>query len=94
MRNATLIPAYPNPFNQEIQIPYILNNEVEVNLVVMDLLGRVVKHLIDHQYQPSGNYSVQWDGTNSSGVDVASGIYFPTLIIKNKLYSQKVLLKR
>lgn len=92
--NIKLISAYPNPFNQEIQIPYILNIESKVSLVIVDLMGRIVKHLVQNEIQPSGKYSVRWDGTNTRGAVVASGIYFPTMITQDKMRSQKILLKR
>jgi len=94
VKNAVLLPAYPNPFNQEVQILYVIKNESEMSLLIYDLLGREVKRLIMNKNQPAGNYSVKWDGTDTHDKPVASGIYFPTLIIRDNMQIQKVLLMR
>lgn len=66
---------YPNPFNPSTTIRFDIAVASEVRLTVYDLLGREVKRLVDERFE-AGRYSVSWDGRNSDGQVVSSGIYF------------------
>ncbi|HTY39226.1 MAG TPA: VWA domain-containing protein [Bacteroidota bacterium] len=66
---------YPNPFNPSTTISYSVPEEARVRLAIFDLLGREVKSLADAMRSP-GTYSVVWDGKNSEGRTVESGVYF------------------
>ena len=78
-----LLPNYPNPFNPETWIPYQLAVSAEVSLMIYDIDGRLVRRLaLGHQ--ASGFYTAReraayWDGRNTVGEPVASGLYFYTL---------------
>ena len=75
-----LLSNYPNPFNPETWIPYQLAAPSDVRVIIYDTRGIVVRRLaLGHQ--PAGFYTSQiraayWDGRNSVGERVASGIYF------------------
>lgn len=71
-----LKPNYPNPFNHATMIRYeILAGEpVAVQLTIINVAGQRIKTLID-AYQPAGEYRIQWDGTDETGIPVASGVY-------------------
>lgn len=71
----TLGQNYANPFNPTTRIEFGIPEQREVRLVVFDMLGRRVRTLVD-QSLPAGNHSVEWDGTDNNGANVASGIYF------------------
>ena len=71
----TLGQNYPNPFNPTTTIEYTLGAPSNVRLVVYDLLGRQVQVLADSNL-PSGTHQVAWDGRNTNGQLVSSGIYF------------------
>lgn len=66
---------YPNPFNPETMIKYDLPDPGYVNITVYNILGQKTKTLID-EYQEAGHKSVNWDGKDDGGREVASGIYF------------------
>ena len=51
---------HPNPAATTIQIPYGLPDPGEVELVVMDVLGRQVLELVDAR-QPEGNHTTVMD---------------------------------
>ncbi len=78
---------YPNPFSSSTTIRYSLPSAVSgrltaVDLSVYDLAGRLVRTLVDGP-QETGFYSVVWDGRDSSGRSVASGVYFYRLSATN-----------
>ena len=66
---------YPNPFNPSTVINYQLPVYGRVELKIFDVLGREVSTLVNEEKSP-GKYQVQWNGTNSFGNFVSSGIYF------------------
>ena len=65
---------YPNPFNSTTKILYILPVESSVEVTVYDIQGRIVKSFA-YNAQSAGYQSVVWDGTNSQGRMLSSGIY-------------------
>ena len=71
----TLDQNYPNPFNPETTIEFGLASDTDVKLVVYDLAGQVIRTLIAGQQMQAGHHSTAWDGMNSSGVKVGSGVY-------------------
>ena len=75
-----LLSNYPNPFNPETWIPYQLAQDADVQILIYDVHGTVVRRLA-LGYQSAGFYTnrthaAQWDGRNSFGEDVANGVYF------------------
>lgn len=71
----TLSGNYPNPFNPETTISFNIANQTNVELSVYNLKGQKVKVLINYELS-KGDHKVVWDGRNSLGHKVSSGIYF------------------
>ena len=75
-----LLPNYPNPFNPETWIPYQLAKDSNVQLLIYNVRGTIVRRLA-LRHQSAGFYTnrsraAHWDGRNTSGERVAAGIYF------------------
>ena len=66
---------FPNPFNPATRIAYGLSAPARVSLRIYDASGRLVRVLIDEARQ-AGAFAEMWDGRDSRGAQVASGIYF------------------
>jgi len=66
---------YPNPFNPTTIIEFSVAKETRVRIGVLDATGRKVVNLVDGVKSP-GRYTVRWDGRDSRGNLVASGVYF------------------
>ncbi|MFH1680417.1 MAG: M14 family zinc carboxypeptidase [Candidatus Eisenbacteria bacterium] len=66
--------SVPNPFNPTTTIHFSLSQRGPVDLAIYDIAGRVIRVLASGA-RDAGNHTVVWDGTNSEGRDVASGIY-------------------
>jgi hypothetical protein len=79
---------YPNPFNPSTQISYSLGEQAQVSLQVYNQLGQLVNTLAEG-IQSSGTYTVQWNGLDINGADVASGVYFVKMqaVGKNQMYT-------
>ena len=88
-----LLQNYPNPFNQTTTTGFTLTRSDFVNLNIYDLLGRRIKTLVLEKL-PAGYNSVIWNGTDESGKNVASGIYFYKLKSGNFTETQKLILSK
>ena len=95
---SALLPNYPNPFNPETWIPYHLAKAANVTLTIYDVRGSVVRELrLGHQ--PAGVYesrgrAAYWDGRNTTGEKVASGLYFYTLTTGDFTATRKLLIAK
>jgi streptogramin lyase len=67
---------FPNPFNPSTGIRFTLPETAAARLRVFDLAGRLVKVLYDDAAAAAGDHEVVWDGRDTSGQNVASGVYF------------------
>lgn len=90
-RQYALSQNFPNPFNSQTVIEYSLPERCDVSVSIYNILGRKVKTLVDDR-QPAGNYRVVWDGRNSEGGEVASGIYFYSIQSEKYRAARKMLL--
>ncbi len=66
---------FPNPFNPSTTIRFDLPEAQHVRLAVYDTQGRRVISLVDETLA-AGYHSATWNGRNSQGATMASGIYF------------------
>ncbi|MFN0150364.1 MAG: FlgD immunoglobulin-like domain containing protein [bacterium] len=65
----------PNPFNPMTKITFGLAKDAPASLVVYDLTGRAVRTLVDGTLK-AGEHTRFWDGRDSDGNSVSSGVYF------------------
>lgn len=70
----TLYQNYPNPFNAGTVIRFDLPVAARAEITIYNTLGQEVRKLFDAE-RPAGSYEIEWDGTNSAGRAVASGVY-------------------
>jgi len=69
-----LLQNSPNPFNPSTIIKFYIPNTSDVTIRVYDMLGREVTTLINKQ-TTGGYHNVYWNGKDSKGENVASGVY-------------------
>jgi len=86
-------PNYPNPFNPSTTIKYQLPQSGDVNLTIYNVLGQRVRALVDARIE-AGYHSIEWDGRNDAGAQVASGIYIYRFSADNYLKVQKMILMK
>ena len=91
-----LLANYPNPFNPETWIPYHLANPSDVQIVIYDTHGVIIRRLeLGHQsegYYTSRSRAAYWDGRNAYGEHVASGIYFYQMQADNISPTRKMII--
>jgi hypothetical protein len=82
---------YPNPFNPTTTISFSLPKEEDIELTIYNIKGQKVKTLYSG-ISEEGKHSVIWNGIDSNGKTVSSGIYFYKLKTESKELTRKMLL--
>ena len=70
--------AYPNPFNPVTSLNYGLPEDGLVNIIIYDMIGRIVKTLVNSS-QTAGYKSIKWNATNDRNEPVSAGLYLYTI---------------
>ncbi len=88
-----LFQNYPNPFNPITTIRFSLPVNADVTLKIFDVTGREIQTIVSST-MTAGTHEVQWNGRNSAGLRVASGVYLYRLEAgRNVMTKRMVLLK-
>jgi hypothetical protein len=66
---------YPNPFNPTTTIQFETKSNGNVTIDIYNVKGQLVNTLVNDTYE-AGTHSVTWSGTDMSGNEVPSGVYF------------------
>ncbi|MBN1164737.1 MAG: T9SS type A sorting domain-containing protein [Candidatus Krumholzibacteriota bacterium] len=86
-----LFQSYPNPFNPTTTIQFSLKEKSQVSIRVYNVAGQLVRILVDEIRKP-GIYHINWDGRNSEGRLVSSGVYFYQFKTKDFVQTKKMVL--
>ena len=93
-RSDSLLIAYPNPFNGQVQIKVNLSNigiKDNTTMKIYNILGQVVRTFDLRKNISGNNLKITWNGKNDFGSYVSSGTYFFVVNSTNKRYSLKLL---
>ena len=86
-----LPPNFPNPFNPQTAIRYVLPAAGDVRIGIYDARGRLVREILNERRHP-GRHSASWDGMNQAGSVAASGVYIVRLESNGQVRTRKVVL--
>jgi hypothetical protein len=89
-----LITTYPNPFNPTTNIVFAIEQDCPVTLAIYDIMGRRIRLLLDGKETEAGRHTVTWDGLQSDGRRVASGVYFCRFTAEGRESVSKMILLR
>ena len=81
-----LFENYPNPFNPETSIRFLIKDDGFVSIKVYDITGRFVNVLVNQKLF-AGDYTVKFDGASLS-----SGVYLYRIETGNFVDSKKMML--
>jgi len=84
---------HPNPFNPLTIIEYSLPARSHVAIEVYNLLGQKVSTLVNQEME-AGVHQVIWDGKDSQGNKVSSGVYFYRIKAENFSEVKKMVLMK
>ncbi len=92
-RSFQLSQNFPNPFNPSTNIEFTLPKQGNVNIIVYNTLGQKIATLANGRFSP-GAHSVKWNGRDSRGRAVASGIYLYRMRFNGQVVTKKMVLLR
>ena len=84
----SLLPSYPNPFNPSTHVQFSIPSDMNVELKVYDMNGRLVDEIMD-SHLIRGYYNIEWNASSFS-----SGVYFIQLTSGGVQSIQKVVLMK
>ncbi|MBN1349101.1 hypothetical protein JXJ21_06820 [candidate division KSB1 bacterium] len=90
-REFYFFPNHPNPFNSSTSLKFDLPEKAYVRLRIMNILGQTIQTLVDKSLT-AGQHHLIWNGTDSHGNDVVSGVYFSVLEADNYHAIRKLIL--
>ena len=70
---------YPNPFNPNTTIQYTLPINRKVSIKIYNVNGQLVNTLVNNKLVSAGTHKVMWNGKNTNGLQVSTGMYFYSL---------------
>ncbi len=80
----------PNPFDELTKIRFELEMASDVELCLYNILGEEVRNLIDGPLG-AGTHQAMWDGQDSRGKAVSSGVYFYRLRVGSSAQTRKMI---
>jgi hypothetical protein len=89
----TLLQNYPNPFNPTTTISYSLPEAARIRLDIYNLKGQLLTTIVNAD-QEAGKHSETWNGTDTKGQSVASGVYLYRLCSPGKSLTKRMLLMK
>lgn len=87
------ITNYPNPFNPGTTISFQMKAEANVKMDIYNIKGQKVITLLN-EIKPAGVNSVVWNGTDETGLQVGSGVYFCKVEHSGKQLFHKMILMK
>ncbi len=81
---------YPNLFNSQTSIQFELYESRWADLSIYDITGNRVRVLVD-EFLEAGDHTIVWDGRNSSGQPVSSGVYFYRISVGDHSATKRML---
>ncbi|MCK4407063.1 MAG: T9SS type A sorting domain-containing protein [Bacteroidales bacterium] len=91
--NIQLSQNYPNPFSTSTNIEFNISKESKIEINVYNINGQLVIQLLNKNL-PAGQHNISWDGTNETGQQLKSGIYFYRLKTDEGVFRKKMVLVR
>ncbi len=82
---------YPNPFNPVTSIYFSIPQAANVRIEIFNVLGQKIGVLLNEE-KGAGTYHLKWDGTDSYGRRVASGVYIYRMVTDNFVQVRKMML--
>ena len=73
---------------------FVSSVSLHAEIKIYNIRGQLVRKLENITKIDSCNYSIQWDGKNNQGREVANSVYFYTLQLDDNTVSKKMLLVR
>lgn len=88
-----LLDAYPNPFNPITNLQYTVKAAGAVTMDVYNVKGQLIKSFAAN-HAKAGHFRFVWDGKDTNGREVSSGVYFYRMTSGNYTASKKMIMMK
>lgn len=82
---------FPNPFNTETSISFVITEDSEVEIAIFDIFGKMISRLIPARHFKPGRYSVKWNSRDDHEKMVHPGIYFYQVKVGENIRTGKMI---
>lgn len=81
-RTQPLVQPYPNPFVEQITIPFVISEESNnVRILITDQLGRPISEVVNDRFE-KGKHHVTWNRLDATGNRATEGVYMYSITIE------------
>ena len=88
--NIGSVKTVPNPFTSETEIHFWLRKQSDVEIRIVDIMGRTIKTYIANQLNEGENV-INWDGKDQQNITVGSGIYVVSIVSEGTSSTSKIV---
>lgn len=81
---------YPNPFDNSVNIPFIINTSGDIMLTIYNLAGEKVRVMVFPDVE-AGSYNVVWDGCGQNNAPMSAGLYIYAIAFRGRSYSGRLV---
>jgi hypothetical protein len=89
--NPVVQETYPNPFSNQVNIPFSISKASDVRVDIYNLKGQHIRTLTSGS-KDAGSYNLSWDGKDNNGSRVSPGVYMYRLTSGDFTTSKKMIL--
>lgn len=89
--NFKLEQNFPNPFNPSTTIKFFIDEKAKVKINIFNSAGELVNS-IGNKIMSAGEHEILWNGTDSKGMRVPTGVYFYQIFANQKSETKKMIL--
>ncbi len=84
--------VYPNPFNDGVNLyTKVLNPGDQISVFVYNNQGKLITKLAENELSQAKELKLSWDGNDSNGANVASGLYMISVNVNGKMSNHRVV---
>jgi len=84
---------YPNPFSNNTEIGFTMKEEGNLEVTIYNSKGQMIRTLYKGHFSQQ-DFNTVWDGKDSNGKKVSSGIYMYVIKTDENTYSRKMILTK
>ena len=81
---------YPNPFDNTVNIPFIINISGDLMLSIYNMAGEKIRVMVFPDVMP-GSYNAVWDGCGQNNAPMSAGMYIYAITFKGRSYSGRLV---
>ncbi|MFZ5515327.1 MAG: M14 family zinc carboxypeptidase [Candidatus Zhuqueibacterota bacterium] len=83
----------PNPFNNSTTVSFSVQQPGVMRITIFNARGQLIRTLMNERVE-SGNFKIDWDGSDALGESLTSGVYFIRAASNGDVLTRKIVLMK